>query len=203
MFVKKIEKFSLILGSQSPRRKSLFEYLGIPFQVQISNAKEPDWAGEDAQDYTLELARLKGKSIQSSLKDSDILITSDTTVLVGKEVLNKPADRNHAKKMVGKLSNKKHYVLTSYVVLNKKEELFHETVKSEVQCRHITAQDLECYLNFNEYQDKAGAYGIQGAALSFIQKINGSYSNIVGFPIDHLIEYFQSTYGEDWRNNFA
>ncbi len=191
------------MGSQSPRRKALFEYLGVPFQVKSSEAEEPDWIDESAQDYTLKLARLKFQALQKELSPSDLVVTSDTTVSVDEEILNKPDDRDHAREMILKLSGKSHYVCTSYVIGNANKELFHQSVVSEVLCRTITEEELKNYLGQNEYQDKAGAYGIQGAALTFIQSIKGSYSNIVGFPIDSLIDQFQSVYGAKWRNHFV
>ncbi len=168
----------------------------------LSNAKEPEWIDESGEDYTLKLARIKFQAISNHLKENDILVTSDTTVIVDDEIINKPTNKDHAYKMIEKLSDKDHQVCTSYVVVNKKQEVFNQSVISTVRCHSLSPEEINNYLNQNEYQDKAGAYGIQGAAQTFIEKIDGSYSNIVGFPIDHLVEYFRKTYGNQWRERF-
>lgn len=205
--MQKKNKFQLILGSQSPRRKELLKWIYIPFKVITSNIEEIS-AKVNIEDLVQDLADQKAQAVFSSIKsqfENPVVIGADTIVVLGDKILGKPKDRTGAKQMLQYLMGKHHRVLTgvSIVHVNGVETFYDET---EVSFDEITDELLELYLNTGESLDKAGAYGIQGAALGFIGKIDGSYSNVVGLPINLVLKKLKLTLNlenkKNWRDQF-
>ena len=155
-----------------------------------------------------DLAALKGRDIKKRESNDDALIVaSDTIVVIDEEILGKPKDRKHAREILTKLSGREHEVFTAvYMGLGKIEKTF--VVCSEVKFTNISSEIMDLYLEGDEALDKAGAYGIQGQGLLFVEKLTGSYSNVVGFPLTDFIremKLFLDEAGYDstnWRNIF-
>ncbi|MBI2520515.1 MAG: septum formation protein Maf [Bdellovibrio sp.] len=203
-------KFQLVLASQSPRRKELLSYLGINFEVIVSNINEDRAISAPIQDVQ-DLAKEKGEAVLNILRvskkfENPLVIAADTIVVLGKKVYGKPTSRQDAGRMLLELSNRSHIVYTAVSI-----QSFDESIvfcqQSEVEFGAITPDLLEMYLDTGESMDKAGAYGIQGAGLVFIKAVRGSYSNVVGFPLDCFIVELKkflhvgSTNEKTWRRD--
>lgn len=180
--------YRIILGSGSPRRQELLKSLGFTFEVKPINADESFPETLKAQDIPLYLAEKKANAYSTPVKDDEILITSDTIVWCEGQVLNKPADFEEGKKMLGMLSGRMHEVYTGVCLKNqKKEVVFYDL--SRVYFKVLTNEEIEYYLvNFSPY-DKAGGYGVQDwIGYVAIEKIEGSFYNVMGLPVKRLYE---------------
>ena len=168
----------IVLASQSPRRKELLAELVPSFQIQPADIDESVVFGEAPEEYVQRMAREKAAAVTACFP-TDLVIASDTTVVVGQEIFGKPADEADARRMLQKMSGKTHWVHTA-VVLQRREKL----VSAQVSFSLLTEQMITEYLKTGEYQDKAGGYGIQGAAKVFVEAIQGDFYTIVGFPVN-------------------
>lgn len=193
--------FQLILASQSPRRKDLLSQFEINFQIQPANINE-EIPFESPSALVKELAHLKAKAIwEKQQTKNKIIIGADTVVAMDNKILGKPVSREEANQFMHELSNKEHEVLSGVCLLG--DEIFENfSVCTKVKFRSLTQNDIDLYLAKNEYQDKAGGYGIQGAASVFVESLEGSYSNVVGLPQAQLINSFEKTLGRHWREVF-
>jgi septum formation protein len=202
-----IDKYKMILASQSPRRKELLSHLGIPFEIQPSNAEEISDSSNPV-DYSLEIALLKGRDIASQYlhQTGAIVISADTIVVHNKLIYGKPKSPEDAFRMLSVLSGQTHSVYTSVAIIGLKQEKTF-SVESRVTFSKIPKSILDYYISTKDSLDKAGAYGIQGNALTFIEDISGSYSNVVGFPLSHFVQELKLFLKLDlenshWRNLF-
>jgi septum formation protein len=200
-----VETIQLVLASESPRRRELIQWLHIPYKTyapsieESSNEKEPSA-------YVMDLARQKAThSFQSVSKkySNPLVLSSDTIVVFENNVLEKPKDYDDAKKMLLTLSGRKHDVYTGVCLKSRTlEEVFFD--KTTVIFEDIDEKTLSLYLDTGEAFDKAGSYGIQGAALSFIKRVEGSYSNVVGLPVNMIRLKLEEIFGDiSWRNYFS
>lgn len=179
----------IILASQSPRRKELLAELVSEFAVIPADIDESVRPNETAIPYVQRMAAEKAAAIAQTYPE-DLVIASDTTVVVGEEILGKPVDRKDARSMLRKMSGRTHWVHTA-VVLQKGKQQREAVVSTEVVFRPLTDQEIDKYLVLDEYQDKAGAYGIQGEAKIFVSSINGDFYTIVGFPVATVYQLLQ------------
>jgi septum formation protein len=187
MNIKKILERKYILASRSERRKKLLKQLGLHFTVIDSNADEIN----SNKFSPIKLVRInsvnKSRKVSSVFKD-EIVIGSDTIVVLGKNILGKPKNEKEAVKFLTKLSNRKHTVYTGINLIDTKtsRELF-SYEKTTVQFRKLKPEEIRYYVrNFKPF-DKAGAYGIQDDfGCLFIKKIIGDYYNVVGLPLTNL-----------------
>ena len=177
----------IILASKSPRRTLLLENAMIMHDC-VSPAVDEEkivqrLSGEPPEKLVEELSRAKASSVKEALQDGDIIVIgADTVVSVDGVIFGKPKDRDDAKRMIKLLQGREHDVYTGVTVLSEKEMIsFHE--KSAVSVFEMTDEEIEAYLETKEPFDKAGAYGIQGYFSRFIERIEGSYDNIVGLPV--------------------
>lgn len=180
--------YKLILGSGSPRRQELLKSLGFDYLLKPINADESFPDNLVAQEIPLYLAEKKANAYPDSLKESEILITADTIVWCEGQVLNKPANFQEGKIMLETLSGKMHEVFTGVCLKSKnKQTIFHDT--SKVFFKTLDAAEIEYYLiNYNPY-DKAGGYGVQDwIGYIGIDKIEGSFYNVMGLPVKELFE---------------
>jgi septum formation protein len=195
-----VNQLSLILASQSPRRKELLGMLNIPFQIKVAHDEEI--GNEDnPQALAMELAFQKAEATlrdfkKENFKGPGLIVGADTIVELEKTIYGKPQDREEAKRFLLELSGKTHLVTTGVALILSGEGVDEDQehrfyVSTEVTFSEISPYLLESYLNTNEWADKAGAYGIQGSALSFVQEIRGSYSNVVGFPLAKFVSELQ------------
>lgn len=182
--------YQLILASQSPRRKELLSFLGVKFDV-ISSDVDEDGEDDSPVDLACYHASLKGNDIFKKIAGNNhypnpLIVSSDTVVFYKNKNFRKPKDMNEARDMLLELSGNTHKVVTAvYLVTNNKKKVFH--VESDVSFSNITPDILDQYLQTCDSLDKAGAYGIQGAALTFVKGLQGSYSNVVGFPVVEFV----------------
>ena len=188
MLVDLLKDKKIILGSASPRRKELLKSLGIDFEIRVKDLKEEYPKNLKEKEISEFLAIQKSENLSKTLKSEEILITADTIVVKGDRVLNKPKDRLEAQEMLQFLSGDKHKVITSVCLASKnKQEVF--TSETEVHFKILSIEEIDYYIK--EYQpfDKAGAYGIQEwIGLIGIEKIKGSYCNVVGLPVVKLYQ---------------
>lgn len=198
-------KYHLVLGSGSPRRKELLGRLSIPFS-QITADIEEQTNHTDPALVVEDLARQKAKAIieQGKLPNHSLLITSDTIVSLQGKILGKPHDKKEARVILSQLSGKTHQVYTGVFLSGESEHFFF--VKTDVTFEKITNDLMDYYLTTDEPMDKAGAYGIQGFGLLFVKEIQGSYSNVVGFPLSDVViqlkKYLNLKENEDLRDYF-
>lgn len=181
-----LKDYEIILASGSPRRHKFFEELEIPVTIDVRPVNEvyPDHLKEE--EITDYLAKLKSEAFKEDLKESQVLITSDTIVYNDGLAMGKPKDHQEAVKMIKSLSGKEHDVITSvcFTMAHSQKILNHTT---RVYFNHLTDEEIEYYVkNFKPF-DKAGGYAIQEwIGLIGIEKIEGSYFNVVGLPT-HLV----------------
>ena len=175
----------LILGSASPRRKEILAQVGIvPFEIRAPNIDETPLKKELPLQYCRRIAERKIQELK--LADDEIAICADTTVAVGRRILGKPSDRDEANSFLSLLSGRRHKVITC-VTVRKQNKIRTREVVSRVKMRALGFQEKEFYLDSGDWEGKAGGYGIQGIASSFIPWIGGSYTGIVGLPLTETI----------------
>jgi len=170
----------LVLASQSPRRREILHQAGIPFLVRAAPVDETARPGEGPVDYVRRLAALKARAVSPSA--GEIVLGADTTVVVGNEMLGKPASPEDASGMLRRLSGRRHEVITGICLHGPVESLCDHAVTA-VWFAGMTANEIADYVASGEPMDKAGAYGIQGLAAKFIERIDGCYFNVVGLPV--------------------
>jgi len=189
MLPQNIQKYKIILASNSPRRQQLLHEMGISFEVRVKPVDEIFPENLSNEEVAIFLCELKANAfVEDEFKDDELLITADTIVCLGDEILNKPNDRTHAIEMLTKLSGKKHEVITG-VCLRSKEKMKSFSVSTNVYFRELSMNEIEYYVDGFHPFDKAGSYGIQEwIGFVGITKIEGSYFNVVGFPTEKIFE---------------
>lgn len=176
----------LVLGSASPRRAALLRELGVEFATRVSDVPEVPAVGESAAYFARRIAREKGAAVSRQGGDAWIL-SADTIVVVDGVVLGKPIDAVAARQMLQRLAGRSHEVLTAVTLTAPGGGLAADIlVRSTVVFRPLTEAEIDAYIATGEPFDKAGAYGIQGAAAAFVERVSGSYTNIVGLPMDEV-----------------
>ena len=176
---------NVILASQSPRRKELLGLFHIPFTVRVADVDETLIPGAAAEAEVARLSRLKALAVERGA--DDVVIAADTIVVCDGKILGKPKSADDAKAMLRLLSGRDHQVMSGMTVLRGDIA----TVVTEItnlHFRHLSEKEIEDYVASGEPMDKAGAYGIQGGAALFCQKLNGDYYNVVGLPVCRLAE---------------
>lgn len=169
----------LILASASPRRAELLRASGVDFTVRVADINEDQQPGESASAYVLRLAREKAAAVA---QDDELVLGADTTVVIGGEITGKPADAEDAARMLRALSGEWHEVLTG-VHLRRGHQSRSDVAITRVKFAPLSDAEIRWYIASSEPFDKAGAYAIQGYASLFIEQIEGSYSNVVGLPV--------------------
>ena len=171
----------LILASASPRRMHLLREAGYVFEVEPAHVDESEIAGERPSAYVLRVAAMKARTI-AARRPGYIVLGADTTVVVDGVMLAKPADDADARRMLALLSGRTHHVLTGVVLVRGPRESS-AVVETRVRFRPLTPAEIDWYVASGEPRDKAGAYGVQGLAARFVESVEGSYSNVVGLPV--------------------
>ena len=173
----------LILASQSPRRLKLLEQLGLHPEVIPSTVPEEFDASLSTEENIKSFAELKAKSVSENIEDG-IIVGADRVVVLDEEVLGKPADPADAFRMLRNLSGKMHKVITAFCVYSTPEERYFTDVETtKVFFKEQSDEEIERYIKAEQPFDKAGAYGIQDKTAVFVKKIEGSYENVMGFPL--------------------
>jgi len=171
----------LVLASASPRRRELLAYLGVPFKVLPIPTDESRYPNETPSAYVRRVALQKAKASQS-VEPQAVIIAADTIVALGEQVFGKPTSKTEAFSMLTTLSAKTHTVHTGVAIVYLHRAKVIETITS-VTFMALDESSIHAYLSCQEWQDKAGAYALQGKAICFIEKINGSPSGVIGLPL--------------------
>lgn len=189
----------IVLASASPRRKELLENLGLKFSVAVSDADETVVSKElEPGLYVRELALIKAVSVAKICPKNTFVIGADTVVVHDGQILGKPANREEAYNMLRTLSGGEHYVYTGISVVDTDSmHTVSEYEKTTVVMRELTDREINFYIDNFNVMDKAGAYGIQEYASSFVSGIHGDYFNIVGLPVCRLCTLVSKEFGED------
>ena len=179
----------IILASGSPRRRELLSAMDIPFTVDTGNTFDESWSEDTPHEKVPELmAEGKSFGFHRELADNEILVTSDTMVLCGTEILGKPKDRDDAIRMLKLLSGRGHQVITA-VTLRDREKKKTFSVTSNVFFKELSDSEIIYYLDTYKPYDKAGAYGIQEwIGYIGISRLEGSFYNVMGFPASRFYE---------------
>lgn len=191
---------SFYLASKSPRRKEILEQLGLTPLILASNdhtllnfqGDEEQLENESAEDYVIRTARVKTLEGLARIKNEGLeplpVLAADTTVILDGQILGKPADINEARTFLEKMSGTSHEVRTAVFIGTSADNLQGLVSVSKVWFKCLTTEEIEGYIATKEPYDKAGGYGIQGLAGAFIEKIEGSYSGIMGLPVFETVE---------------
>jgi len=200
---KKKPAIPFILASQSPRRAAILHAMGVDFAVAVSDAEEGDHYPPTtlhahipalaiaADDHPVIRAWRKGNHIAQLHPDS-VVLAADTIVVCDTHVLNKPVDSADALRMLTLLSGRSHQVYTGMVLFVPAQEPMFWVQASQVSMRVLTPDEMTRYVASGEPMDKAGAYGIQGIAGSLVQSVQGSFTNVVGLPMEATMRMLHS-----------
>jgi septum formation protein len=173
----------LVLASASPRRRALLEQLGVDFLCHPAQIDETPRSTEQPADYVERMAREKATAVAACYPlQLHVVLAADTTVVLGEDVLGKPAGHFDALAMLARLSGRSHTVLTAVCVHGAGGPRC-ELVETQVEFAALSREVCQAYLATEEPWDKAGAYAIQGLGGAFVRSIRGSYSNVVGLPL--------------------
>lgn len=183
---------TLILASQSPRRKELLTQLGYNFQCLPADIDESIQSDENAAQYVARLALEKANAIAQKQADGDVVVLgSDTSVVFQQHILGKPESLDDCIAILKMLSDNSHQVVTAIAtVKGERSEVI--VVTTDVDFKALSTQEITRYWQTGEPQDKAGAYGIQGIAGQFVKQIRGSYSSVVGLPLYETAQLLSS-----------
>ena len=180
--------FEIILASGSPRRKAFFEEMQLDFRTEVIPVNENFPLGLNGIEIARYIAHKKSEAFLKKIKKNQLIITADTIVWHQNESLGKPTNNNEAKKMLNRLSNNQHEVITAVGFLTKENfEMIHEI--STVTFGKLTEVEIDNYIKTRSPLDKAGGYGIQDSfGIRNIVSINGSYTNIIGLPVSQVLK---------------
>lgn len=170
----------LVLASKSPRRQQILRDAGIPFVVRSADVPEQRRPNESPADYVRRLAEKKAFAV--TMLAGEIVLGADTVVVIDGLVLEKPIDASDAIRMLGLLSGREHEVITGICLRSDGRKIV-DAATTRVRFVPLTREQIEAYVESGEPMDKAGAYAIQGLASKFIDRVEGSYSNVVGLPV--------------------
>ena len=175
----------LILASASKARLELLESVGIsPDKILNTNIDETARKSEKPLDYVSRIALEKNKAVKK--KKSEIVLTADTVVALGRRIIQKPNNEEEALYFLNLLSGRRHKVYTSICIFSK-EKYYQKNVITTLKMKRLSNDEKKCYLLSDEWKGKAGGYSIQGAASYFFPFISGSYSNVVGLPLTETV----------------
>jgi len=172
----------LVLASTSPRRRELLARIGlVPARVAAPEIDETPLKAELPRDYVARLA--KGKALAVERAPDEVVLAGDTTVAVGRRILEKPADEADLRRMLGLLSGRRHHVYSGICVVGTDGKERVRVVDTVVAFKALSAAEIDRYVESGEGMGKAGGYAIQGRAETFVRFLSGSHSNVVGLPL--------------------
>lgn len=183
----------IVLASASPRRRKIMEMFACDFSVISADIDEKIHSGEEPKHIVMALALEKALKVSELCKDNDIIIAADTIVVVNSEILGKPEDEEDAFRMLKKLENKIHDVITGVAVIHTgTTKKFVSYAETKVKIKQLTDDLIRRYIGTEEVWDKAGSYAIQGKGAALVDWINGDYYNVVGLPISSVIDMLRN-----------
>lgn len=180
----------LILASRSPRRSELLRSLGLEFEVSPSRVEETTDPTLSPEDNARKIAGDKARWVAQRHPGCYVL-GADTMVVLGKEIIGQPADEEDALRILLKLAGKQHRVITGIILITPQGEEFDTAVVSNVSIKSVSENEIRSYISTGEPMDKAGAYAIQGEGSFLVESHEGSWSNIVGLPLEALSDMLQ------------
>ena len=180
----------IILASQSPSRKELLSRINLPFSCAPQDIDETPYPREKPHPYVRRLAQEKALSAQKHYPDA-IIIAADTIAYKGHTILQKPANAQEALAMIKTLSGTRHRVFTGLCVAHK-ERICVKSIVTRVQFRRLQPQTMKAYIDSKQWEGVSGGYAITSPAVSFIKKLNGSFSSLIGLPLAELCVILQS-----------
>ncbi|WP_439567839.1 Maf family protein [Sphingopyxis sp.] len=173
---------ALVLASTSPRRRELLARIGVtPTRIASPDIDETPLKGELPRDYVARLAR--GKALAVARAADEVVLAGDTTVAIGRRVLEKPADEADLRRMLGLLSGRRHHVYSGLCVVGTDGKARVRVADTIAAFKVLSAAEIDWYVESGEGMGKAGGYAIQGRAESFVRFLSGSHSNVVGLPL--------------------
>lgn len=173
----------IILASASPRRHELLKLVGLDPEVRIPEIDENMQAGEPIEQYLERVTISKSMNVYRKQFFSSLVVSADTVVLIDGRFMGKPRDRQDAGAMLRQLSGRSHEVWTGIAVMHRGETRF-RLAQTQVIFKALNEREIEYYLDHEEYMDKAGAYAVQGRAAIFVERIEGCFFNVMGFPLN-------------------
>ena len=187
----------IVLASNSPRRRELLAGLGFPFEVRVLEGIDESYPQDlPVSEVALYIAGKKAEAYRQAITDNELIITADTVVIVGDEILGKPVDEADAVRMLRELSGRTHQVMTGVCLLNSEHES-RFAVTTDVTFKTLTDEEIQYYVTHYKPFDKAGAYGIQEwIGYIGVTGLHGSYYNVMGLPVQRI-------YSELQRMNFV
>ncbi|HEB77609.1 MAG TPA: septum formation inhibitor Maf [Methylothermaceae bacterium] len=172
----------IILASASPRRQELLEQIRVSYEVVVAPVDEAPLPDEDPIAYVQRLAREKTRTVQTMAKAALPILGADTIVVADNQILGKPQDKAHGLAMLRRLSGRSHDVVTAVCLLHS-GKLLQALSQSKVYFRSLSENEILAYWETGEPRDKAGAYAIQGLGAIFVQRLEGSFSGVMGLPL--------------------
>jgi septum formation protein len=180
--------FPFILASASPRRKELLHSVGLKFKIIPSDVDESCIAGESPQNHVRRLSCAKVAAVANQYPKA-LVLGADTIVVIDDLILGKPKNRKQAREMLQRLSNRRHTVFTGFTIARIDSGRSKTgVVRSAVQFKKISPEEMDWYVDGSEPYDKAGGYAAQGMGAYFIKAIRGSYTNVIGLPLSETLE---------------
>lgn len=176
-------KHPLILASSSPRRKDLLVQIGIyPNLIVPADIDETPHKGELPAPYVKRMAQEKAEKI-AKLHPDAIILAADTIVVTGRSILPKAEDEATARDCLKRLSGRRHRTMTAFAIIRPDTSMVLKCVETTVKFARLSETEIDTYIASDEWRGKAGGYAIQGSAQSFIERINGSFTTVVGLPL--------------------
>jgi septum formation protein len=173
----------LVLASASPRRHQLLRWLGVGYEVEVPDIDERSVPGETAEAMVCRLARAKGVAV-AARRPASWILAADTIVALDDTLLGKPSDGEDAARMLARLSGREHRVATGFALLAPGGAVrAAELVVTRVTFRPLDARAIQTYVASGEPVDKAGAYAVQGLGAGLIERVDGSFTNVIGLPL--------------------
>ena len=187
------DKYRIVLASNSPRRKELLTRLGIPFEVRVMQDIDESYPETiPVSEVALHIAGKKADAYREVMGEDELIITADTVVIVGEEILGKPTDAADAARMLRALSGRTHQVTTGVCMVARDQDR-RFSVTTDVTFKQLTPEEISYYIDTFKPYDKAGAYGIQEwIGCIGVTGLNGSYYNVMGLPIQRIYQVLKA-----------
>jgi len=190
---------SFILASLSPRREELLRSVGLKFKIIPAHVNEEYLDGESPSEHVRRLSRNKAMVIAQKNPDAWVL-GADTIVVIDGLILGKPKNKKQAREMLDRLSDREHKVFTGFTLAHVATKVYKtKVIRSTVQFKKISPEEMEWYVNCDEPYDKAGGYAVQGKGAYFIKSIRGSYTNVIGLPLCEVLEELKNLKALNFR----
>lgn len=182
----------MILASASPRRKEILENFGFSFKTIVKNIDETS-DKTHAEEKILEIAEKKAKAVAIDFPNENV-VGADTVVVIDGKILGKPKNEKEAFSMLKSLSGRSHEVITAFSFININKNISYGDYEiTKVYFKNLTDNEINWYINTKEPMDKAGAYGIQGKGAFFVEKIEGDFFSVMGFPLGKFVRFLNKT----------